>query len=96
MPTQPTGWAKPVSELFVPEMPGEARNLNVNGRRPVGPVRGFGRLCQKTFRLHIGDPKVSPVQAIKELKGKFPGFFSPPSTGSTLLLREFNPVKSCS
>ncbi|MFC1833507.1 FAD-dependent oxidoreductase [Thermodesulfobacteriota bacterium] len=66
------GWANPVSQLFVPNMPKEARNLNVNGRRPVGPVNGFGGLCQKIFRLHINDPSISPEESIKELKENFP------------------------
>ena len=69
-----TSWAKPVSELFVPAMPKEARNLNVNGLRAVGPVKGFGRLCQKVFRLHICDPIISPEEAIAALKENFPSF----------------------
>jgi pyruvate/2-oxoglutarate dehydrogenase complex dihydrolipoamide dehydrogenase (E3) component/anti-anti-sigma regulatory factor len=69
-----TSWAKPVSELFVPAMPKEARNLNVNGLRAVGPVNGFGRLCQKVFRLHISDPAITPEQAISALKENFPSF----------------------
>jgi hypothetical protein len=69
-----TSWAKPVSELLVPEMPKEARNLNVNGLRAVGPVNGFGRLFQKIFRLHIEDPSVSPEQAIHVLKENFSSF----------------------
>jgi hypothetical protein len=72
-----TNWAKPVSELFVPEMPKEARNLNVNGLRAVGPVNGFGPLCQKIFRLHIEDPTVSPEEAIEALKKNFPSFQPP-------------------
>ena len=67
-------WAKPVSELIVPVMPKAARNLNVNGLRAVGPVNGFGQLCQKMFRLHIGDPTIRPEHAIQELKENFAGF----------------------
>jgi len=69
-----TSWAKPVSELFVPAMPKEARNLNVNGLRAVGPVNGFGRLCQKVFRLRICDSIISPEEAIAALKENFPSF----------------------
>jgi anti-anti-sigma factor len=69
-----TSWAKTVSELFVPEMPGEARNRNVNGLRAVGPVNGFGQLCQKVFRLHINDPALALEKAVAELKENFPGF----------------------
>jgi pyruvate/2-oxoglutarate dehydrogenase complex dihydrolipoamide dehydrogenase (E3) component/anti-anti-sigma regulatory factor len=67
-------WAKPVSELFVPAVPKEARNLNVNGLRAVGPVNGFGQLCQKVFRLRICDTAISPEQAIEVLKENFPSF----------------------
>jgi pyruvate/2-oxoglutarate dehydrogenase complex dihydrolipoamide dehydrogenase (E3) component/anti-anti-sigma regulatory factor len=73
-PVNLKGWANPVSQLFVPKMPQKARNLNVNGRRPVGPVNGFGSLCQKIFRLHINDPTISPEESIKELKENFPSF----------------------
>jgi pyruvate/2-oxoglutarate dehydrogenase complex dihydrolipoamide dehydrogenase (E3) component/anti-anti-sigma regulatory factor len=72
-----TSWAKPVSELFVPEMPKEARNLNVNGLRAVGPVNGFGQLCQKVFRLHINDPAITPEQAVAAFKENFPSFQPP-------------------
>ncbi len=67
-------WAKPVSELFVPAMPKEAGNLNVNGLRAVGPVDGFGRLCQKVFRLRISDLIISPEEVIAALKAHFPSF----------------------
>jgi pyruvate/2-oxoglutarate dehydrogenase complex dihydrolipoamide dehydrogenase (E3) component/anti-anti-sigma regulatory factor len=72
--TNLTNWAKPISELIVPAMPKEARNLNVNGLRAVGPVSGFGWLCQKVFRLTISDPAISPEQAIAALKENFSSF----------------------
>lgn len=80
-------WAKPVSELFVPFTPNEARNLNVNGLRAVGPVNGFGRLMEKVFRLHINDPTITAEKAIAALKENFPLFqpksnrFYPSSVG---------------
>ncbi len=67
-------WMQPVPELLVPLMPVEAKNLNVHGRRPVGPVSGFGQLWQKTFRLHIHDDSITPTQAFAELKHGFIGF----------------------
>jgi pyruvate/2-oxoglutarate dehydrogenase complex dihydrolipoamide dehydrogenase (E3) component/anti-anti-sigma regulatory factor len=75
--TNLTSWAKPASELFVPQMPKEARNLNVNGLRAVGPVNGFGQLCQKVFRLHIKHPAITPEQAVAALKENFPSFQPP-------------------
>lgn len=67
-------WAKPVDALRVPPMPAEARNLNVNGRRAVGPVNGFGPLWQKTFQLFIQDSSVAPEKAIALLKKNFPRY----------------------
>lgn len=65
-------WARPVDRLRVPPMPPEAWNRNVNGRRVVGPVNGFGQLWQKVYRLRVSDPRITPEQAIAELKGNFP------------------------
>ncbi len=67
-------WAKPVDALCVPLMPAEARNLNVNGLRAVGPVNGFGPLWQKTFQLFIPGSSVAPEEAIARLKKNFPRY----------------------
>ncbi|HEY3277247.1 MAG TPA: FAD-dependent oxidoreductase [Syntrophorhabdaceae bacterium] len=67
-------WAKPTDSLIVPLALKKARNLNVNGRRPVGPVNGFGQLWQKTYWLHVSDPEITPEYAIACLKHNFPGF----------------------
>jgi pyruvate/2-oxoglutarate dehydrogenase complex dihydrolipoamide dehydrogenase (E3) component/anti-anti-sigma regulatory factor len=69
-----SNWAKPVSELLVPPMPQEARNLNVNGRRAVGPVNGFGPLWQKVFCLVIPQSPATPETAIAMLKENFPRY----------------------
>ncbi|MGP8079291.1 MAG: STAS domain-containing protein [Dehalococcoidales bacterium] len=77
MPTQSfdvSFWAKPVAGLNVPEMPPQAINRNVQGRRPVGPVNGFGQLWQKTYRLEIDKPDLSPQKIIKILKQNLPAF----------------------
>lgn len=67
-------WAKPVALLSLPNRVEGARNLNVDGRRVVGPVNGFGRLWQKIFRLYIKDKVVTPEEAIDVLKHHFPSF----------------------
>ncbi len=41
-------WAKPVDRLAMGEVPNEAINRNVSGRRLSGPLQGFGQLWQKT------------------------------------------------
>jgi len=64
-------WAAPLSELLVEHVPKQARGLNVNGRRAVGPVSGFGRLWQKVFRLSIPSYAATPEQAIAALRENF-------------------------
>jgi len=70
-------WAKPVSKLHVPEMPPEATSLNVEGRRAVGPLWGFGPMWEKTYQIRLTGPDVTPTAAIKALKQKFPQFQPP-------------------
>jgi anti-anti-sigma factor len=65
-------WAKPVSRLGVPPMPPEAININMKGRRVVGPVDGFGQLWQKTYRLRVDKTGVTPEDVIYALKSNFP------------------------
>ena len=69
-----TYWAKPVSRLNVPPMPPEAINKNMRGLGVVGPVDGFGQLWQKTYRLVINKPGVTPESIILTLKQNFPKF----------------------
>src|SRR3712207_7813391 len=43
-------WAKRVERLEVSDVPEGAANVNVQGRREVGALQGFGKLWQKTDR----------------------------------------------
>lgn len=70
-------WAAAVPRLTVPQMPPQARNINVNRRRAVGPVEGFGQLWQKTYRLKIDNVDIKPADAIRVLKENFPSFQPP-------------------
>jgi anti-anti-sigma regulatory factor len=67
-------WTKPVAQLSMPAMPPVAIARNMNGRRVVGPVDGFGQLWQKTYRLKIDKPGLTPEDVIRELKQNFPSF----------------------
>ncbi len=69
-----TFWAKPIDRLVVPEMPPQAINRNMQGRRTAGPVEGFGQLWQKTYRLSIDKPGLTPQKVIKVLKQNLPAF----------------------
>ncbi|HEY41057.1 MAG TPA: STAS domain-containing protein [Dehalococcoidia bacterium] len=65
-------WARPVARLSVPPMPPEAININMKGRRVVGPVNGFGQLWQKTYRLRVDKTDTTPEDVIHALKSNFP------------------------
>jgi hypothetical protein len=67
-------WAKLVPTLKVGEVPAEALNLNVTGRRAVGPVQGFGQMWQKTYRIQLGTA-ATPVEVIRVWKERFATFW---------------------
>jgi hypothetical protein len=46
-------WAQKVEKLEVSKVPTGAANVNVQGRREVGPLQGFGKLWQKTYRVRM-------------------------------------------
>jgi hypothetical protein len=70
-------WAEGVSTLKVSSAPAGAVNLNVNGRKVVGPLQGFGPLWQKTYRVRLEGVQVSPAEVIGVWKREFPKFQPP-------------------
>jgi hypothetical protein len=68
-------WAQPVSKLTVSDAPADVINLNVAGRRVVGPMQGFGQLWQKTYRVALHGAKVTPQEVIAIWKANFPRFW---------------------
>jgi len=72
-------WAKNVSTLRLGEVPAEAFNLNVTGKRVVGPVQGFGRMWQKTYRVELPGVDLSPAEVVAAWKSAFASFW--PATG---------------
>ena len=80
-------WARYVETLKVSEVPEGAVNLNVEGRRTVGPLQGFGKMWQKTYHVRLEGASVSPAIIVKAWKERFPDFWPPgnrflaPSTG---------------
>lgn len=68
-------WAKPVSELHLSEVPDDAVNLNVEGKRLAGLTGGFGKLWQKTYRISLHGAGVSPAEVISAWKADFPTFW---------------------
>ena len=70
-----SNWAAPVARLEVGAVPTTALNLNVAGRRLAGPVQGFGRLWQKTYRVRLTGADVTPAAVIRTWKERFGDFW---------------------
>jgi hypothetical protein len=68
-------WAKRVSKLTVGEVPPEAISRNVEGKRVVGPIQGFGKMWQKTFKVRLHGADVSPQEVVSTWKEKFASFW---------------------
>jgi hypothetical protein len=68
-------WAAPVKKLVVTEVPVEAVNLNVTGRQLTGPLRGFGQLWQKTYKVRLSGAQVTPEEVIRVWKENFPKYW---------------------
>jgi hypothetical protein len=63
-------WAPLVERLKVGGMPAGAPDL-VQGRRVQGPLQGFGKMWQKTYRARLDGSDVTPAEAIGVLKERF-------------------------
>jgi len=74
-PRDAANWAKHVSTLRLGEVPAEAINLNVTGKRVVGPIQGFGRLWQKTYRVELPGVQTTPAKVIATWKQDFGSFW---------------------
>lgn len=74
-PRDASYWAQQAGPLKVGEMPEGALNLNVEGRRVVGPLQGFGKMWQKTYKLRLEGADVSPQEIIEAWKQNFSKFF---------------------
>ena len=72
-PRNAASWAAKVERLEVQQRDG-VRGTNVAGRRLTGPVQGFGKMWQKTYRMSIGTA-VAPTEAIATWKAHFPEFW---------------------
>jgi len=69
------GWAKYVARLSVRDIPEEVMNINVNGRQTTSPVKGFGRLWEKRYRLRLKETGLEPREIISIWRAEFPDFW---------------------
>lgn len=68
-------WATMVRRLHVSEVPDGVDNINVDGRRVVGAIQGFGQLWQKTYRIRLEGAAVTPGEVIAVWKERFASFW---------------------
>ncbi|MEX0874601.1 MAG: hypothetical protein WD646_08430 [Actinomycetota bacterium] len=69
-------WAKPVSELKLGhDVPAEAINLNVEGKRLAAMTGGFGKMWQKTYKISLEGTSVGPADVVKAWKANFARFW---------------------
>jgi hypothetical protein len=68
-------WAAAVSRLNVAAVPAGAAGINVAGRRLAGPVQGFGRMWQKTYRVALPGERLAPAELIAVWKERFAEFW---------------------
>jgi hypothetical protein len=70
-------WAKPVSAtgLHVGEVPADAVNLNVEGRRVAAMAGGFGRMYQVTYKVRLEGADATPQDVVGVWKANFATFW---------------------
>jgi hypothetical protein len=75
IPRDAGNWAAQGTDLHLGEVPADAINLNVEGRSVAGPVQGFGKLWQKTYKVTLAGVDVTPAEVIAAWKAHFPEFW---------------------
>ncbi len=71
-PRDAENWAEPVDAFHVGEVADGAHKGNVEGRKPTGPLQGFGQLWQKSYEVSIPGPTPEVIIATwKENFGEF-------------------------
>ena len=68
-------WATYAETLKVTGVAEGATNINVEGRRAVGPLQGFGKLWQKTYRVALKGAEATPTEVIKTWKDNYQEFW---------------------
>jgi hypothetical protein len=68
-------WARGTGALRVSEVPEGALNINVDGRRVVGPLQGFGKMWQKTYKVRLEGAAVTPAEVIQTWKENYQKFW---------------------
>lgn len=82
-------WAQQTSDFRVSRLQTGALDLNVEGRRGLSPLQGFGQMWEKLYRVRLSGITATPAEVIRVWKENFPKFwprgnrFFAPLTGIT-------------
>ena len=68
-------WAKPQDKLQTSDIPAGALNINVDGKQLTGPIRGFGQMWQKTYRVRLTGQAITPQAVIADWKQNFSSYW---------------------
>lgn len=74
-PRNVDNWAKPIDVFHVHETIQGVHKGNIEGRRPTGPLHGFGQLWQKSYEVSIPGP--SPEEVVQTWKDDFADLWYP-------------------
>jgi hypothetical protein len=74
-PRDAENWADPTDVFHVGDVAEGAVTGNVEGRKPMGPLQGFGQLWQKSYEVRIPGP--TPETVISTWKENFDEFWYP-------------------
>lgn len=69
------GWARSIDRIGLTDIPEQAMNINVHGRRVTSPAKGFGRMWDKRYRLYLHDTDVDPRRVVSLWRSAFPEFW---------------------
>ena len=68
-PRDTSHWARYVEVLKAPE---GAVAPNVEGHRLVGPLQGFGKMWQKTYKVRLVGASATPAEVVEAWRTRFP------------------------
>jgi hypothetical protein len=88
-------WAQRVETLRVSNVPEGVANINVEGRRVVGPLQGFGQFWQKPYKVRLAGAEATPKEVVRIWKDDSPTPIRR-RAGSTRRWEGWHPGRSCS
>jgi hypothetical protein len=71
MPRDADHWARYVETLKLTGVL-QGAGPNVEGRRPVSPLQGFGKMWQKTYRVCLEGAEATPTEVVETWRERFP------------------------